>query len=100
MSCEGLGFSPHSPKVVAVSLHPILAGVQASPQHHTEIRDVGILGRAADYGGGASGSLGIKDDSNRSQTSAAPVPVMADEALVVRGAPQDPGPVKTSPRVA
>jgi len=30
------------------------------------IRDLGVLGRAADYGGGASGSPGVKDDSNRS----------------------------------
>ena len=60
------------------------------------IRDLGVLGRAADYGGGASGSPGIKDDSNRFQVSAAPVPVMAGEALVVRGAPQDPDPVKFS----
>ena len=60
------------------------------------LRDVGVLGRAADYGGGASGSPGIKDDSNRLQTSAAPLPVMAGEALVVRGAPQVPGPVKSS----
>ena len=36
------------------------------------MRDVGVLGRAADYGGGASGSPGIKDDSNRFQTSVAP----------------------------
>ena len=54
------------------------------------------MGRAADYGGGASGSFGVKDDSNQSQVSAAPTSVMADETLVVRGAPQDPGPVKIS----
>ena len=54
------------------------------------------MGRAADYGGGASGSFGVKDYSNRSQNSAAPTSVMADEALVVRGALQDPGPVKIS----
>jgi hypothetical protein len=62
----------------------------------TLVLDVGVLGRGADYGGGASGSPGVKDDSNGSKVSAAPVPVMAGEALVVRGAPQDPGPVKIS----
>ena len=60
------------------------------------MRDVGVLGRAADYGGGASGSPGIKDDSNRLQISAAPAPVMAGVAPIVRGAPQDPGTVKIS----
>ncbi len=58
------------------------------------IRDLGVLGRTADYGGGASGSPGVKDDSNRLQISAAPVPVMAGEAPIVRGAPQDPDPVE------
>jgi hypothetical protein len=60
------------------------------------IRDAGFLGRAADYGGGASGSLGVKDNSNRLKVSAAPSPVMADEAPIVRGAPQEPEPAKIS----
>jgi hypothetical protein len=67
------------------------------PRSRSRIRDVGVLGRAADYGGGASGSPGVKDDSNRLQISAAPLPVMAGEALVVRGATQDPGTIKISP---
>jgi len=37
-------------------------------------------------GGGASGSLGVRDDSNRLEISADPEPVMADEALMDCGA--------------
>jgi hypothetical protein len=75
---------------------PDLRALARTPAPALPIRDAGFLGRAADYGGGASGSLGVKDDSNRLKVSAAPSPVMADEASIVRGAPQEPGPVKIS----